>query len=466
MSGENDALSRTLAQHVAQSRFAALSPATINATKRAILDGIGVMLAASGSSPDVVPFIDLVRSYGAAPQAYILGVEELTSSQLSAFANGAMAHALDFEDAFDPSPLHPNASLLPAALAIAWAHGPVSGRDFITAVATGCDLVCRMGLALRQPMENGGWYPPPILGAFGATAACARLLHLNAEQVCDAWSLLLCQNTCPGEIKYSPDAVVRAVREAFPAQAAVISAQLAARGVRGFEQPLEGRSGFYALFAAGRYDPAEILGTLGRRNYIEDLSFKQWPCCRGTHAYIEAVQLLRETHGFVADDVDAVLVTGGEAQRMLCEPVPQKRSPRTVIDAKFSIPFTIASALLDAQVTLGSFTSDTLSDPRRLAIAATCGFRLSGSTPPPGAASADLCLTLKDGRRLHQVIDQARGDPSRPLSDDTLLEKFVACAGRAAVPRSAAEASSLAARFMALETVEDVGALVASRNGR
>jgi 2-methylcitrate dehydratase PrpD len=455
----NAGLSRALATHVVQADYASLSPTTIWATKRAILDGIGVMLAASGSSSDILPFVELARCYQGGPKARILGFEEPTSAPWSAFANGAMAHALDFEDAFDACPLHPNASLLPSALAVAWGAGAVSGKDFIAAVATGCDLVCRMGLALRRPMEAGGWYPPPILGAFGAAAACAKLLKLDAQQTCDAWSLLMCQNSCPGEIKYSPDTVIRAVREAFPAQAAVISVQLAARGVRGFEQPLEGKSGFYALFAAGQYDPNDILGTLGRSNWIEQLSFKQWPCCRGTHAYIEAAQLLHRMHEFDCADIDEILIVGGDAQRMLCEPVAQKRRPRTIIDAKFSLPFTIASAMVDAEVTLGSFTSATLLDERRLAVAATADFREAGPSGR-GAASADLTIVLKDGRRLRHTVENALGDPSRPLSDDTLHRKFVDCAGRAVVPRPCDEASVLAERIMALEHETDVGAVL------
>lgn len=459
----NTGLSRALATHVAQADYAALSPATVHATKRAILDGIGVMLAASGSSTDILPFVQLARGNEGRPGGRILGFEEATNALSSAFANGAMAHALDFEDAFDPCPLHPNASLLPAALAIAWGEEAVSGRDFIAAVATGCDLVCRMGLALRRPMEAGGWYPPPILGAFGATAACARLLELDAQQTCDAWSLLLCQNSCPGEIKYSPDTVVRAVREAFPAQAAVQSAQLAAGGVRGFDAPLEGTSGFYALFAAGEYDSCDLLGDLGRSNWIEQLSFKQWPCCRGTHAYIEAAQFLRRTHGFACDDITEIRVVGGDAQRMLCEPVAQKRRPRTLIDAKFSLPFTIASAFIDPEVTLGSFTVATLEDESRLALAAMTTFRAAGNGPQ-GATSADLSITLKDGRGLRHTVKNAVGNPSRPLSDATLRQKFMDCAVRAAVPRSPLQASALAQRLMTLEHEPDVGALLVHSN--
>ncbi len=147
-------------------------------------------------------------------------------------------------------------------------------------MAIGCDLTCRMALALRRPMEEGGWYPPPILGTMGAAAGAARLLRLDAAQTRSALSLALCQATAPGEIKYSVATTIRAMREAFPARAAVTAALLAQAGVVGFEAPIEGRAGFYRLFAQGDFDEAVLLDGLGATFHGEALSFKRWPACR------------------------------------------------------------------------------------------------------------------------------------------------------------------------------------------
>jgi 2-methylcitrate dehydratase PrpD len=451
-------LSALVAAHAAQCRFESLPRATVAAAKRAILDGTGVMFAASGMSSDVVPFVELARTQAASPQATIIGFKERVSVPMAALANGAMAHALDFEDAFDPAPCHPNASLLPALLSVAEFRSPISGREFIAAVAAGCDLVCRMALSLRQPMEAGGWYPPPILGAFGATAAVSRALRLTSAQVTDAFSLLLCQNTCPGEIKHSPETVIRAVREAFPAQAAVLSALLAERGVRGFAHPLEGQNGFFALYASGRYEPSDITDRLGERFWIDDLSFKKWPCCRGTHAYIEAAQTLRRAHGFSPADIAGVRILGGELQRMLCEPRAQKQQPQTVIDAKFSLPFTIAVALRDEEVTLNSFTPAALTNPVLLALAAGANFEFSQEISQ--AAAGEIRVTLKDGTVLGHSVRHALGDPTRPLNDASLRAKFVDCTMNAALPLTRPDAEALADRIMNLEREPDVGALL------
>jgi 2-methylcitrate dehydratase PrpD len=443
-----------IAEHVAGFRTEDLPASTIHAAKRALLDGMGVMLAASGTSPEVAPFIGYAASHGPGV-ATILGTGLRTSAAMAAFANGAMAHALDFEDAFDAAPCHPNASLLPAVLAIAETGAPVSGRELLAAIAIGCDLVCRIGLSLRREMEAGGWYPPPILGAFGAVAAAARLRKLSSEQVRDAFSLTLCQVTMPGEIKYSRDTVIRAVREAFPAQAAVQASALAQAGVRGFEAPFEGKAGFFRLYVEGEYDPAVLLDGLGERFWIEQLSFKRWPACRGTHAYIEAAQRLRARHAIEPAAIAAVVATGGEVQLMLVEPAERKRAPATVIDAKFSIPFTIGAALIDDEVTLESFDSDALRDERKRALAGLVRFEQRPDWGRARAASGGLAIELSNGERFEERIEIAAGDVSRPIDDAALTRKFRDCAARAAEPLDASGIERLANAIWALDTASD-----------
>lgn len=452
-------LSARIADHVATTSFSALPPATVAATRRALLDGAGVMLAASGLSADAAPFVALARADGGERAATILGHGIRVPAQAAAFANGALAHALDFEDAFDDAPTHPNASLIPAALAVAEAYGPVTGEEFLTAMAIGCDLVCRLGLSLRRTMEEGGWYPPPILGAFGAAAAAARLMKLDARQVNDAFSLLLCQVSCPGEIKYSADTVIRAVREAFPARAAVTAAQLAAAGIRGFDHPFEGKGGFFRLYVDGDYAPEEILDGLGRSFWIERLSFKPWPSCRGTHGYIETILDMVRTHRLRWQDVSSIHLEGGEVQEMLFHPEPQKKRPATGIDAKFSLPFTVALALVRGHVALDDFTTESLADANLLAVAQRVSYRRRPDWGRDRAASAAVTLALADGATLTAELETPLGHPDRPLSDGQLRGKFRDCARRAARPLEGEAAERVADELLALESVADIGAL-------
>lgn len=457
MRGEGG-LSHCVARRIVESDFAALSSSTIHACKRAIIDGVATLLAGS-STEESAAFVDMARQMEGHGSATVFGYGERTSPLMAALCNGAMAHALDFEDAFDPVPLHPNASLLPAAFAASEYSAAVSGRDFITAVAVGCDLACRVGLSLRRPLESGGWYPPPIVGAFGALAACARLLHLTADQVVDACSLLLLTNCCPGEIKHSARTVLRAVREAFPAQSALQAVMLASRGVLGFERPLEGVNGFFNLFAGGQYDPGVLLDTT-QPNNIERLSFKRWPCCRGTHAFIESIQQIRRAQRLNPHDIARIELTGAGVHRMLVEPLERKRRPETLIDAKFSLPFTVAMALLVDEITLDCFTTDRLRDTSLLDLAGRCVFVEAAPGAGYAAVSGHVCLVLHSGARISRGVQNAAGDPSNPLSDSDLCEKFIDCAARSRRPLERAQALAVVDHLMTLEHRADVGALV------
>ncbi len=450
--------SEAISEHVAKLEFDSLPAATVTAAKCVLLDAVGVMLGASGLAPEARPFVSLARSSGAGPCA-ILGAGQSASAPMAAFANGALAHALDYEDAFDLAPGHPNASLVPALIALAQAEGPVDGRRFLTALAAGGDLSCRIALALGQPMEAAGWYPPPIVAAFGAAAGAAKLLGLDAGQVRDALSLTLCQATMPGEIMHSRGTVIRAVREAFPAQAAVISACLARDGVTGFEQPLEGKAGFYALYAGGEFDPGELTDGLGKRFWIEQLTFKPWPSCRGTHPFIEMALDLRDRHGLRAEDITAITVGIDDVQRMLVEPLARKQAPEVVIDAKFSIPFCTALALARGRVGLDDFLPEVLRDPLLLQLAAKVEAQQTDSPGWQRGSGGTMRIVLGDGQMFESALANALGCPERPFAEAKLVEKFVDCAQRAEWPLGEAPARELAGRILALEDCKDVGGL-------
>lgn len=443
--------------------FAAFGPDDLTveastAARHVLLDAVGVMLGASGMAGEVQPFVALARATGDGP-CRILGTSHRATSGMAALANGAMAHALDYEDAFDPAPGHPNASLVPALIALAQLRGKMGGRRFLAALVAGCEMSCRMALALRQPMEVGGWYPPPIVAGHGAALGAAHLLGLGPQAMADALSLTLCQVTMPGEIKYSQRTVIRAVREAFPAQAAVQAALLAEQGLAGFEQPLEGRAGFYALYAGGQFAPDVLLAPLAGSLLIEQLTFKPWPSCRGTHPFIQLALALRAEHDIVPDDIIGILVGVGPMQRMLVEPLARKRAPQVTIDAKFSVPFCTAAALVTGAIGLDSFSPQQLRDPAILALATKVDVIAPADAAGWRGDAGTLAITLADGRVLSGKLDRARGTPENPLGEGALVDKFVDCAGRAAVPLSVQAARDLAARILALEDCTDVGAI-------
>ncbi len=453
-----ETLSDLLCRHIAATRWESLPDPARDGARRAALDAIGVIHAASGLAPEAAPFITLARANGAGP-CTILGTHHTVQPLGAALANGALAHAVDYEDAFDRAPAHPNASLVPVLLALAQSQGPIDGRRFLTALAVGGDVACRIALSLRQPMEQGGWYPPPIVAAFGAVAGAANLLGLSPQQTRDALSLTLCQVTMPGEIKHSRRTTLRAVREAFPAQAALTSALLAREGVDGFEEPLEGKSAFFALYAGGQFEPDDLTDRLGTHYWGGELTFKPWPSCRGTHPFIEMALDLSARHRITPPDIAHVEVTVDGIQSMLVDPLARKQAPETAIDAKFSIPFTTALALVRGAVRLDDFDAASLADAEVLAMAARVKAHVEpGPTWQPGVGGA-IRIVLTNGETCEAWLENALGCPSRPLSAAAQRAKFVDCVGRAAVPIMAEAADRLADAILTLDTLADVGAL-------
>jgi len=164
---------------------------------------------------------------------------------------------------------------------------------------------------------------------------------------------------------------------------------------------------------------------------------------------------LRAAHGFAPEDIAEIVATGGEVQLMLVEPAASKQAPATAIDAKFSIPFTIAAALIDLEVTLDSYDAASLADPRKRGLAAKVRFERHPDWGRERAASGGLAIRLNDGRRLESWIDMAAGHFSQPIDDKELEAKFRDCAGRARHPLSAGDAVALARAIWSLDQAPD-----------
>jgi len=448
--------SALLAKYAAEIRYGDLNGHAIEMTKKSLLDALGVTLAAGGLCESCKAFVALALEEGGKRESTILGFGEKAPMAMAAFANGAMAHALDFEDAHDLALVHPNASLIPAALAVAEAVGKVTGREFIAAMAAGCDIVCRLGLALKENPTEFGWYIPPILGAFGATAAAGNLLRLNDIQMLDAFALTLCQVTCSAELRYSPLSDIRAIRDAFAAKAGILSVLLARQGIKGFEHPFEGQAGLFQLYAKGNYDRSVLIRDLGKTFEGANISFKPWPSCRGTHTYIEAALDLIRAQPFDIGQIEKVDIVVSPFNKMLCEPLKAKQQPETAIDAKFSLPFVIATALVFNEVTLERFTPEALQKPSVLKLARKVNYQVDTTIGLDEAAKCLLEIHLGDHRILSKSILHAYGHPEKPISDKDLLEKFMNCAANASLKIPEQHLTETANKILNLQDIDDV----------
>lgn len=447
--------SLTLAEHISGANYHSLSAQAIKATKYSILDTLGVIMAAGSLGEGCRQFVNLAEAGGGSAESSIIGFGIKVPSYMAVFANGSMSHALDFEDTHDIAHVHPGAAVIPAALAIAQSLGNVNGKSFITAVAVGIDIVCRLGLALKKdPIENG-WYMPPILSSFGAAAAAGKLLGLNPQQMLDAFSLNLCQATCSAEFTYTPRSIIRAVRDAFAAKAGVLSSLLAARGISGFDHPLEGRAGLFHLYAGEEHDLSRLTYKVGSLFEGINVSFKPWPSCRGTHYFIEAMLQLVNEHDLKPQDITQVKIflKPNQINLKLCEPLPIKQRPLTIIDAKFSIPFTVAVAAVKRNVTLEDFSPEALQSGQVLQISHHTTYHIDKTM---SEVEGRIEITSAGKKYSSAVPQYVYGHPLNAMDQASLIKKFRDCAGYCHQKKSPQQINRLIESILDLENALDM----------
>ncbi|MFS0776956.1 MmgE/PrpD family protein [Neobacillus sp. 3P2-tot-E-2] len=450
-------LSQEIVQHLVKIQYDDLPEEVVEVTKKSILDTIGVILAANTLGEGCQAFANVAIAEGGREQSSILGFGQKVSASSAAFVNGAMAHSMDFGESHDTAFVHSSSPTVPAALAIAEMLENVNGKDLITAVALGNDLVCRMGLSLTKNLLEYGWYVPPILGAFGATAAAGKLLNLTEKQMLDAFSLLLCQATCSAEITQNPQTLIRSVRDAFAAKAGVTSALLAKEGVTGFERPFDGKRGFFYAFSRDHYDPELLVSDLGKNFEGANVSFKPWPSCRGTHPYIECVLKIMGEHHLQVDDIEEIkAVVGPVNQTLICEPIEGKRKPENAINAKFSLPFAIATAMVYGNVSLEHYSAEAIQNAEVLAVAQKFQYEVNENLAMKDTLKGYLEIRTKDQNVYFERVDVPFGHPNHPMTNEELTKKFINCSHYSRNSILPEDLNSVIEQILNLENIEEI----------
>jgi len=448
--------SLAIAEYLSGLRYEDIPDKAVATCKRSLLDGLGAIIAATTLAPECQPFVSMALSAGGKEESTIVGFDARCPSFMAAFANGSFSHALDFEDTHDAALVHPNAASIPAAFAVGEALEGVGGKELVTALVAGSDITSRMGLALKRDPIEFGWYMPPILHSFGATAAAGKLLGLTPKQFLDAFSLTLCQSGCSAELTRSPGAVVRAVRDAFSAKTGVVSAFLAEAGVQGFEQPLEGHAGLFRLYGRDGYDLSPLTAGLGHTFEGANVSFKPWPCCRGTHPFLEATLDLARESEIRAEHIESVKLTlsSSPLQRVLCEPLEERRRPGTPIEAKFSIPFVVAAVLVHGEVRLRHFSRQSLEDKRVLRVGKMLAIEVDENLPDGGG----VVEVRARGKVFKKATPEyAYGHPENPVSMADLMEKFDDCLSHSRKRISQEARAEVIEAILDLENQGDMG---------
>src|SRR4029453_19238738 len=355
-------LARRLAEFTASLTFGAVPPDVVASVRLRTLDIIGLALAAS-TRDTAHSILGMLESWGAAGDCTVIGAKRTASPPLAVLANGSLAHSLDYDDTHAASITHASAVMVPVALALGEAGG-LDGRAVITAAGAGYETIARLGMAASGAFHARGWHATAVCGAFAAALVAGRLERLDPARLTAA--LGIAGSFAPGVLEHLEDGSwVKRVHPGWAGRAGAVASALARGGFTGPATVLDGRFGLYRNFVGAEPDQAPF-ETLGRQWETLAIGYKPYPCCHYNHAYLDCALELRREHRLTAEAIEAIecMVPAGQVP-IVCEPRAAKLRPRTAYAGQFSLPFSVASALLDGRVGLDTYAPERLTEAAR-----------------------------------------------------------------------------------------------------
>ncbi|MCP5152846.1 MAG: MmgE/PrpD family protein [Ectothiorhodospiraceae bacterium] len=428
-------------------------PVALARARDAVHDTVACMVGGAGDA-GAASVRRALANYGSGP-ATVVGGMAPAHAPWAALANGTAAHALDFDDNFLPGLTHASAVLVPALLALA-EQEQRGGADVLDAYIIGLEIHALLGRGIGRRHYDLGWHSTATVGCIGTAAACARLLGLDATRAAHALSLAV---SMASGVKVQFGSTGKPLHAGLAAHHAVLACTLATAGVEGRAEAIEGERGFRDLYAGDAdADWPKLLQGLGDPLAIEayGLAPKLYPCCGSAHRVLDAVLALRAAHGFLAADVARVDATVGYGnKRNLCYPRPTQE-----MEARFSLHYCVAVALLHGRVSLADFTTAAVQRPEARAL---LGLTTMHATEP-GAEGADptrrlphrVTITLHDGRVLDDEVLWPRGTIGNPFAPGDLAAKFDDCCAGILDPTATDGARRALEDFGALD---DIGRL-------
>jgi 2-methylcitrate dehydratase PrpD len=393
-------LTQVLARQSAALEYDAMPAEAHELARQCVLDYFGVALAGAGDQL-VRLLLDELAEAGGAPQASVIGRQTRLPAVATALVNGAAGHALDYDDVNMAMPGHPSVAILPGLLALAELRRS-SGREVITAFVAGYETACRIGAALQPGHYNLGFHSTGTVGAFGAAAACARLLGLDAEATAMALGIA---GTQAGGLKSQFGTMCKPFHAGKAAQNGLLAARLAARGFSSRADIIECVQGF-ALTHGPDFSPEAALATPEAGLHLFANLFKYHAACYLTHAPIECARRLREQHRLTPEAVAGITLRLDAS----CERVCNIPTPVDGLQSKFSLRQTVAMALAGVDTaSLGAYSAENAHDSALMGLRARIEIDWQDSWPQ---TLSELEIELTDGRRV-----TARHDAGIPAAD-------------------------------------------------
>ncbi len=416
-------ITHELSAFTAAIRLPALPPELVARARLLLLDLAGNIVRARHDAESTPALLAATRALGlAAGNSAVFGDTARYTPAGAAFLNGALAHSLDFDDTHAEASLHPGAPVIPAALAAGEMVG-ASGADVLAAIVAGYEVTCRVALALPAGAHyQRGFHPTATCGAFGAAAAAARVLGLDAAAVADALGIALSQSA--GSLQFLANgAWTKRFQVGWSAMAGLAAATLAREGFKGAADALEGKQGFLRAYAPDPV-PARAIQGLGTEWELMRTALKPYPSCRYGHAGIDAALALRSDLTLRPEEIDHVTLGLPQSGMLLVgAPADKKSDPRNIVDGQFSGPFVIAVALVTGKMGWDSYAL--LDDPvvRAMLPRIVCQPDADAQAAFPENMAAKLTLYARGQTHVRMVI-VPKGEPDNFLADSEVRAKF------------------------------------------
>ncbi|MDP3626453.1 MAG: MmgE/PrpD family protein [Hydrogenophaga sp.] len=436
---------QTFADFASTLRHAPISDVVAYHAKRAIIDWYAALLPGSVESPATLLEQALHEDLDRGDARLALG--RPATVRTAALINGTAAHTVEVDDIFREAIFHPGAPTIAAALALAQAR-QASGLQMVRGVVAGYEVSTRIGAALGREHYRY-WHNTGTVGTFGAVSAAATLLDLDATR--HAHALCTGATFAAGlQQAFRMDSMSKPLHAGHAAEAGVLAALAAEQGVTGSLDVLDGEAGMGRAMSQAP-DWGQAVATLGSEFHITRMTFKNHACCGHTFAPIDGALELRSRMGVQWRDLQAIeIATYGPALE-----VAGSFEPRTAAEARFSIPFVVATALIHGSVRLSAFTPERLRDADIRGLMS----RIRLSVDPaldagfPGRRAARVTISTTDGRIDAYLQPTRKGDPEQPLTDDDLSDKFMELAAPVV---GSARAHALLQSLWRLEGCENV----------
>lgn len=408
--------------------------------KRAVIDWYAALLPGAVTAPATLLEKALAQDLDRGGASLALG--RRATARTAALINATAAHTMEVDDIYRDAIYHPGAPTIAAALAAAQESG-ASGLEFLRGVIVGYEISTRIGAAMGRAHYRY-WHNTGTIGSFGAAAAAAAILGLDAQRY--AHALATVATFAAGlQQAFRMDSMSKPLHAGHAAEAGLLAALAAREGVTGSLDVLEGEAGFGRAMGDGP-DWKQATATLGSEFHITRMTFKNHACCGHTFAAIDGALQLQRALGVNAADIERVSIgTYGPALA-----VAGHEHPATPAEARFSLKYVVATALTHGSVRLSAFEPGRLADPATLALMQRIDLSLDAELDAsfPRQRAARITIRTRDGRRDAYLQPTRKGDPDAPLSDRELEQKYLELASPVL---GDAAARALAARLWTLE---------------